>query len=124
LIHHHAGQAMNNKTPGELSATFYGTDAHALVNYWGKAYVRGGRQHYGGGNVDELYSAGAERNIQRFYHEVTSGNFANDTCQRAVDGVLTCVLGYEAAARRERLTMDTIIRENKRLEVDLRGLKT
>jgi predicted dehydrogenase len=124
LIHHHAGQAMNNQTPVELSATIYGTEAHALVNYWGKAYVRGGRQHYGGGTVEELYSAGAERNIRRFYEEVTSGNFQNETCQRAVDGVLTCVLGYEAAARRTRLTMETIIRENKRLEVDLRGLKT
>lgn len=124
LIHHHAGQAMNNQTPGELSATIYGTEAHALVNYWGKAYVRGGRQHYGGGTVEDLYTAGAERNIRRFYDEVTSGSFENETCQRAVDGVLTCVLGYEAAARRSRLTMETIIRENKRLEVDLRGLKS
>lgn len=124
LIHHHAGQALDNQSPLELSATIYGTEAHAVVNYWGRAYVRGGRRHYGGGEVQDLYAAGAERNIRRFYDEVTTGNLTNDTCQRAVDGVLTCVLGYEAAARRERLTMDTILRENKRLEVDLRGLKT
>ena len=124
LIHHHAGQALNNKSPLELSAAIYGTEAHAVVNYWGKSYIRGGGQHYGGGTIDDLYAAGAQRNIARFYDEATSGNLTNDTCQRAVDGVLTCVLGYEAAARRERLTMDTVIRENKRLEVDLRGLKT
>ena len=66
----------------------------------------------------------AERNIARLYREVTAGKFENETCQRAVDGVLTCVLGYEAAARRTRLTMDALLKENKRLEVDLRGLKT
>ncbi len=124
LIHHHAGQALDNNSPLELSAAIYGTEAHAVLNYWGKSYLRGGRQHYGGGEIENLYEAGARRNIARFYDEVTSGHLTNDTCQRAVDGVLTCVLGYEAAARRERLTMDTILRENKRLEVDLRGLKT
>lgn len=124
LIHHHAGEALDNNAPLELSAEIHGTEAHAVVNYWGKSYLRGGPQHYGGGPIDNLYEAGARRNIARFYDEVTSGNLTNDTCQRAVDGVLTCVLGYEAAARRERLTMATILRENKRLEVDLRGLKT
>lgn len=124
LIHHHTGQALDNNSPLELSAAIYGTEAHAVVNYWGKSYIRGGRQHFGGGPIEELYTAGAQRNIARFYDEVTSGQLTNDTCQRAIDGVLTCVLGYEAAARRERLTMDTILRENKRLEVDLRGLKT
>jgi hypothetical protein len=54
---------------------------------------------------------------------VVTGAYTNDTCERAVDGVLTCVLGYEAAARRTRLSMETVLRENQRLEVDLRGLK-
>ena len=124
LIHHHAGQALNNNTPTELSTTIHGLKAHAFITYWGKSYIRGGPQHFGGGEVEDLYTAGAERNIRRFYDEVTTGRFENDTCQRAVDGVLTCVLGYEAAARRTRLTMETILQENKRLEVDLSGLKT
>ena len=42
---------------------------------------------------------------------------------RAVDGVLTCVLGREAAARHAKLTMDELLKENKKLEVDLTGLK-
>jgi len=36
---------------------------------------------------------------------------------------LTCVLGREAAARRTKLTMAEVLKENKRLEVDLKGLK-
>ncbi len=123
LVHNHFGQGLRNNTSGELSATIHGTEAHAIVNYWGKAYVRGGKKHYGGGAVENLYLAGAERNIARFYREVVEGHWENDTCQRAVDGVLACVLGREAAARHERLTMEQLIRENKRLEVDLSGLK-
>ncbi|MDP3072573.1 MAG: Gfo/Idh/MocA family oxidoreductase [Opitutaceae bacterium] len=124
LIHQHAGQALKNNNSGELSAAIHGTEANAFLTYWGKSFVRGGPKHFGGGAVENLYAAGAGRNIARFHREVTSGEFANETCQRAVDGVLTCVLGYEAAARRTRLTMETLLKENKRMEVDLRGLKS
>jgi hypothetical protein len=54
---------------------------------------------------------------------VVGDNFANDTVRRSVDGALTTILGREAALRRTRLTWDELIKENKRLEVDLHGLK-
>ena len=123
LVHNHFGQGLHNNNTGELSAAIHGTEANALINYWGKAYVRGGGKHYGGGAVENLYLAGAERNIARFYRDVTECHFENATCKRAVDGVLACILGREAAARRVRLTMDELIGENKRLEADLTGLK-
>jgi myo-inositol 2-dehydrogenase/D-chiro-inositol 1-dehydrogenase len=124
VIHQHAGQALKNNNAVELSAAIHGTEANALLTYWGKAFLKGGPKHFGGGTVDNLYAAGAERNIARFYREVTAGRFENETGQRAVDGVLTCVLGYEAAARHTRLTMDALLKENKHMEVDLRGLKS
>jgi hypothetical protein len=40
-----------------------------------------------------------------------------------VDSHLTAILGREAMARKTWLTMDELIAENKKLEVDLRGLK-
>lgn len=123
LVHNHYGQAMNNNAEGDLSATLHGRDAVATIHYWGRASIRGGAQHFAGGPVKNLYQAGAERNIARFHHEVTTGQIVNDTCQRAVDGVLTCVLGQVAAARGTRLTMEQLIAENRRLEVDLSGLK-
>ena len=55
---------------------------------------------------------------------MTEGHFENGTVQRSVDGVLTCILGREAAARKMRLTMDELLNENQKLEVDLTGLKT
>ena len=71
----------------------------------------------------DLYPAGAKRNIATFYENVTAGRFENPTVRRAVDGCLTCILGREAAARHGRLTMDELLKENKRVEVDLSGLK-
>jgi predicted dehydrogenase len=123
LVHEHVGQALHNNTDGDLHTMFVGTEAVAQLNYDGKVYVRGGNMHYSG-VCSNNYTAGAERNIARFYREITEGRAENETCRRAVDGALTCILGYEAAARRERLTMDQVIRENKRLPIDLGGLKT
>jgi len=123
IVHNHYGQGLGNNTDGELSCRIHGAKANAMVNYWGKAYLRGGPKHFGGGQVENLYLAGAERNIAAFYKNVTENKFENETFQRAVDGVLTCILGREAASRHGRLTMDELIKENKRLEVDLRGLK-
>ncbi|MCX5684556.1 MAG: Gfo/Idh/MocA family oxidoreductase [Planctomycetota bacterium] len=123
LVHNHFGQGLGNNTDGELSCRVHGRAANALVNYWGKAYVRGGEKHYPGGQVENLYEAGAVRNIATFYQNVCEGRFENETARRAVDGVLTCILGREAAARRTRLTMEELLKENKRLDVDLTGLK-
>ena len=123
LVHNHFGQGLPNNSDGTLLATFQGWEANAQITYFGKAFVRGGPKSYGG-KVENLYEAGAVRNIARFYQDVTTGNFANATVPRAVDGVLTCVLGREAAARREFLTMEKLLAENQKLEVDLSGLKT
>jgi hypothetical protein len=73
--------------------------------------------------VENLYHDGIVRNIATFYKNVTDGRSENPTVRRAVDSALTCILGREAASRRIRLTMDDLIKENKRLEVDLTGLK-
>ena len=108
---------------GSLAAEIQGRDASARVSYWGKAYVRGGAMHLGGGPVENLYDAGALRNIATFHENVTQGRCANETVQQAVDSALVCLLGREAAAQRRKVTLTDLIRENRRLEVDLRGLK-
>jgi hypothetical protein len=64
------------------------------------------------------------RRVAAFHRNVTERRFENGPAARAVDGVLACSLGPEAAARHTRLTMGELIQENKRLEVDLSGLKS
>ena len=50
--------------------------------------------------MENLYEAGAVRNIAAFHQNVVEGRCQNETAKRAVDGALTCILGREAAARR------------------------
>ena len=123
LVHNHSGQALPNGADGELSCKFYSPTAHAFVNYWHKAHFhRRGEKEYTGQVVD-LYTAGAVRNIASFHEAVAGGKVGNPTVERAVDGCLTCILGREAAARRRHLTMKELLKENARLEVDLTGLR-
>jgi predicted dehydrogenase len=105
-----------------LSASLFGLSATAHIQYGGKVYVRGGPKHYVG-NCGSIYDDGAARNVAEFYRSIAEGHFENPTVRRAVDGTLTAILGREASARRRYLTMDELIKENKRLEVDLSGLK-
>ena len=123
--HHSAiGSTHDWLKQGSLEASIQGSQAAARLSYWGKAYLRGGPKHFGGGTVADLYAAGAKRNIVTFHENVLAGNFGNETAQRSVDCTLTCILGREAARRGQLLTMDELIKENKRLDVDLSGLKT
>ena len=108
---------------GSLAAEIQGSDASARLSYWGKAYVRGGPHHVPGGAVENLYEAGAVRNIATFYEAVTGGHTENESVQPAVDSALVSILGREAAARRTTVTMADILKENRRLEVDLGGLQ-
>jgi myo-inositol 2-dehydrogenase/D-chiro-inositol 1-dehydrogenase len=118
------GTSDNWFTPnGSLVTEIQGKDASARISYWGKAYVRGGKQYYNGGTVEDLYEAGAVRNIATFYNSVVKGQYSNETVQKAVDSALVCVLGREAAARHAGVTMGQVLKENRKLEINLKGLK-
>jgi predicted dehydrogenase len=120
----HVTQALDNQFDvTTLSAKIFGMKATAHIQYAGKVYVRGGDKHYVG-NVGNVFNEGVERNIASFYTNITENHFENPTVQRAVDGHLTAILGREAAARRKYLTMDELVKENKKLVVNLEGLKT
>jgi predicted dehydrogenase len=121
-VHNHFGQGLSNGTQGTLDCHVYGTTGHAVISYWGKAFLRSGPGEYSG-QVENLYQAGIVRNIATFYNNVATGDFKNPTVRRAVDSALACILGREAAARHVRLTMDDLIKENRLLTLDLTGLK-
>jgi predicted dehydrogenase len=119
----HVTQAItNNFDVATLSASIFGMKATAHVGYDGKVYIRGGEKHYVGAVSKTVYTDGADRNLADFYTNITKEHFDNVTVKRSVEGHLTCILGREAAARGGRLTMGQLLKENKRLEVDLTGL--
>lgn len=120
----HITQALsNNPTLLNLSADIMGEIATARVAYWGKVYVRGGEKHYSGSASGSIYNDGAQANVAEFYRCVTEGDCSNPTADRAVEGTLTAILGREAMAGKTYLTRDDVLRENKKLEADLSGLK-
>jgi myo-inositol 2-dehydrogenase/D-chiro-inositol 1-dehydrogenase len=123
VLHDHRGNALKNLSPDELSCRIYGQTGNALLNYWEKATFRSREDAYSGA-VEDLYQAGVVRNIASFHLAITQGDLSNSTVPRSIDGALTCVLGRIAGERAQRVTMEQILKENTRLEVDLSGLKT
>ena len=119
----HCGRHLNNLYPFECGALIHGTTGFAQVAYEGRVRLQGRENAYSG-EVVNLYEAGAMRNIADFYRNITAGRFENGTVPRAVDGALTTILSREATMRGTRLAMDDLIKENRRLEVDLKGLKS
>jgi len=120
----HVTQSINNNIDvTTLSASLCGTQAMAHLQYGGKNYLRGGSKHYSGTSGD-VFLEGVVKNIGTFYRNIVEGHFENLSAQRAVDGALTAILGREAAARGRFLTMTDLIKENKRLEVNLEGMKS
>ena len=123
LLLNHRGKHIDDLAPVENGCAIYGQTGHAHIGYQDHAFVRGPETAYRG-KVDNLYEAGAVRNIATFYEQVTSSDTANTTVRRAVDSALATILGRETARRRERVTWQQLLKENQRLEADLRGLKT
>jgi hypothetical protein len=126
LIWTHTGRHANGTTgPDDPLATceFLG-DAYMKIGYGGRALIRGGPKHYAGGTIDNLYEAGAQRNIATFHRQITEGSFANDTVRMGIDSCLATILGREACLRKGRMTMEELLKENRKLEVELAGLKT
>ena len=125
LIWTHTGRhSKGKKGPEDPLATceFLG-DAYMIIGYGGRALIRGGTGHYAGGTIDNLYAAGAVRNIATFYENVTESNYSNDTVPMAVDSCLATILARDACLRKGRMTMDELLKANQRIEVDLDGLK-
>lgn len=123
LVINHRGKHLNNQTGFDVICEIQGQKGYAQTCYGGKASLKSREDGYNG-QVENPYEAGAVRNIATFYENVVNGNFENPTVRRSVDGALTTILGREAAARKTRLSMAELIKENQRLEVSLKGLKT
>jgi hypothetical protein len=122
-VHDHFGQGPANFCANDLSCRVYGPTGNARVAYTGKVHFRSSDDIFNA-EVGNVYDDGVVRNIARFYQDVVEERVVNDTVRRSVDGALTCILGREAAERGQRLTMEQILKENRRLHLDLTGLRT
>ncbi|MCL4176193.1 MAG: Gfo/Idh/MocA family oxidoreductase [Verrucomicrobia bacterium] len=106
----------------EIRCRAYGTEGYIDTDYFGSVWIRG-NEPYKGGSTGNLYTEGAEVNIREFHQAVTQRHYANPTVAPSVRANLTAVLGREAGYRRREVTLAELVKENRRLEFDVRGLK-
>ncbi|HNS19599.1 MAG TPA: Gfo/Idh/MocA family oxidoreductase [Sedimentisphaerales bacterium] len=123
-ILNHRGEHLKNRCEFRSDCTAQGAEGWLETGYTSRVRILANSGGWRGGDVVDLYPRGAERNIDAFHKAVMSGDCANPTIEPSVNATLATILGREAARRRTKLTLDEILRENRRLEPDLAGLKT
>lgn len=122
LIQNHRGEHLKNTHGFTCNCIAYGQDGFAEIGYQGKAWIRGNKGGYRGGEVKDLYVQGINRNLERFEKEVRQKQYENPTVRTGVNSTLATILGREAGKRNALITWDEMIAEKRRIEPDLTGL--
>lgn len=107
----------------EIRARVFGANGFIDADYYTGVTMRGPESAVRE-TVADLYSSGTVVNINEFHAAVTSGDCSNPTVAPSVRSNLTAILGREAAYRRKELTLAALLKEGKRLEPNLKGLKS
>ncbi len=106
----------------EIRARVFGAGGFIDADYYTGVAVRGPETAIRA-SVGDLYSSGTIVNINEFHDAVVKGDCSNPTVVPSVRSNLTAVLGREAAYRRDELTLAALLKEGKKLEPNLKGLK-
>lgn len=123
LLQNHRGEHLKNTHGFTCNCIAYGQHGFAEIGYQGKAWLRGNKGGYRGGEVKNLYINGITRNLHRFEENIRQQHYDNPTVRPSVSSTLATVLGHEAGKRNTLITWDQIIAEKHRIEPDLTGLK-
>jgi len=123
LILNHRGEHIRNTHGFQCNCFAFGQDGYMETNYAGKVWVRGNRGGYRGGEVTNLYNEGIAGNLDAFHKSIVNGVYDNPTVAPSVDSTLATILGREAAQRNTMLTWRQMIKENRKVELNLTGLK-
>jgi len=124
LIINHTGEHFRNLNSRIGYCDVYGQSGYMEARYSEKNWIRSNKGGYEGGDKPDIYRWGPQENIRIFHKSVTEGVFDNPTVEASVNSNLASILGREAATRHTTLTMDELIREDKRLEQNLSGLES
>jgi len=123
LILNHRGEHIRNTHGFQCNCFAFGQDGYVETNYAGKVWVRGNRGGYRGGEVTNLYNDGISKNLDTFHKSIVNGVYDNPTVAPSVDSTLATILGREAAQKNTMLTWEQMIKENRKVELNLTGLK-
>jgi len=106
----------------DIGCRVFAQKGTADTHYGGLVIVKG-EKSYRGGRTDPIFAEGCIQNIKDFYANITEGKFANETVAPSVRSNLTCILGREAAYKGTPLTWDEMLKENRKVDPKLEGLK-
>jgi len=123
LFLNHRGEHLKNSTRFAADCMAHTERGYLNTQYAGDVKMIGRGVKYNGGKVVGLYGNGAKRNIAKFHECITKGDCSNPTVKPSVDATLTTILGRDAAAKCGTLTWDEMMKANKKVPVDLTGLK-
>ncbi len=90
--------------------------------YGGNVLIRG-KNFYRGGASPGIYKDGAVANIAEFRRCIAAGEVENPTVEPSVRSNLLTILGREAAYAGELVYWEKLVKSDKRVEADLKGLK-
>jgi predicted dehydrogenase len=107
----------------EIRARVFGANGVIDADYYTGVTLRGPETRVDA-KVPNLYESGTVVNINEFHDAILKGDCSNPTVVPSVRSNLTAVLGREAAYRREELTLEALLKEGKKLEPNLTGLKS
>lgn len=106
----------------EIRARVFGSEGVIDVDYFGRVFLRG-KEESVRADVPDLYTSGTVVNINEFHAAILKGDCSNATVAPSVRSNLTAILGREAAYRGTEVTLAGLVKEGKKMEPDLRGLK-
>lgn len=122
LVINHRAEHLPN-LDGGIDCYAYGKTGVLETKYAGHVQIRSKGKPYKGGECKDLYGAGMRANVETFHKSVTQGDCSNPTVEPSINATLTTILGREAALRKTMLTWDQMLKENRKLDVNLKGLR-
>ena len=106
----------------EISSRVYGAEGTIYGDYFTEVGIRA--KDLMREPVDNLYTAGTQVNISEFHKFITDGQYENPTVAPSVRSNLTAIMGREAAYRSGQITWKEMLAQAKKLEPNLKGLKS
>jgi predicted dehydrogenase len=123
LFLNHRGEHLRNSTRFASDCFAHCERGYLDTQYTGLVRMIGRGVKFNGGKVVGLYGNGAKRNVAKFHECITKGDCSNPTVKPSIDATLATILGREAAAKRKTVTWGEMMKANKKVPVDLTGLK-
>jgi len=106
----------------EIRVRAYGAEGIFDADYYTGVTMRG-REEGVRASVGDLYKDGAVINLNEFHNDIVKGNCTNATVAPSVRSNLTAILGREAGYQGGEVTWDALLKQNQKLQPNLKGLK-